>query len=202
MTEKPDEGACVGHGWTQPGEDHNGLKRSDQQPYGSKGSGWSGSDTSRERAEREDAEGITGWRMAQVHNIVRLSAKKGMTCAELEQSLGLGHGAVSAALTRLHKSGHLTRLQERREGQEVYVRWQYIDGRPESSYRPNIGLVKEVSVDRQITNLQLKGVFGDLDDLIYEEHGVRPFFGYGPSFGMPTPIGERAIYELKKLLGQ
>lgn len=173
----------------------------EETPYGRKGSGWSGSDTSRERAEREDADGITGHRMAQVNALLRREGETGWTSSELEGAMWLGHGAVSAALTRLHKAGHISRLTVRRGGQEVYVHKQFVNGREESPYRPNVGVVKEVSVDRQVTDLQIKGLLGELDDLIYEEHRKRPFFGYGPSHGWPTPLGERAIQEIRKLLG-
>jgi len=105
--------------------------------YGQKGEGWSGSDSSRDRAEREEASGVTGWRRVQVHDLIRTKAGLGMTCHEVEVELGIGHGAASAALTHLHRAGHLTRLTERRNGQEPYVLHAFVNGRETAAYRPN-----------------------------------------------------------------
>jgi hypothetical protein len=105
--------------------------------YGSKGEGWSGSDTSKERAEREEKTGVGGWRRKQVHALIEGRAAQGMTCHEVETELGIGHGAASAALTHLHRAGFLRRLSERRNGQEVYVHPDHVNGREQAAYRPN-----------------------------------------------------------------
>ena len=105
-------------------------------PYGEKGSGWSGSETSRERAEREDASGITGQRQAQVFALLATHTNKGMTVKEVEDALSIGHGQASSALTHLHRAERVVRLQERRNGQQVYLLRGYAEGREESPYRP------------------------------------------------------------------
>jgi hypothetical protein len=107
-------------------------------PYGTKGSGWSGSETSRERAEREDASGITGKRQAQVFALLATHTSKGMTVKEVEDALSIGHGPASSALTHLHRAERVVRLQERRMNQQVYVLRGYAGGRLESPYRPRL----------------------------------------------------------------
>jgi hypothetical protein len=107
-------------------------------PYGQKGSGWSGSETSRERAEREDAMGITGKRQAQVYALLATHTGTGMTVKEVEDHLSLGHGPASSALTHLHRADRVARLQERRNGQQVYVLKGYVEDREESPYRPRL----------------------------------------------------------------
>ena len=53
-------------------------------PYGNTGSGWSGSETSRERQEREDSAGITGKRQAEVYGLLATHTTAGMTVKEVE----------------------------------------------------------------------------------------------------------------------
>lgn len=107
-------------------------------PYGQKGSGWSGSETSRDRAEREDALGITGKRQAEVYALLATHTSKGMTVKEVEDALSIGHGPASSALTHLHRAGRVARLQERRMNQQVYVLKGYVGDRDESPYRPRL----------------------------------------------------------------
>lgn len=103
-------------------------------------SGHSGSETSQARAEREDSTGITGKRQRQVYAYVQGHLHGGATCAETERDLGLGHGAASGALTRLHRAGKLTRLMRERDGQQVYVHPVFVHPmESESPYRPNAG---------------------------------------------------------------
>lgn len=103
-------------------------------------SGHSGSETSEARAKREDSTGITGERQRQVYDYVVDQRIAGTTCAEVEKILGLGHGAASGALTRLHRAGRIVRLSDTREGQQVYIHPLYVDGDASlSPYRPNAG---------------------------------------------------------------
>jgi len=111
----------------------------DYLPYGEKGSGWAGSETSRERQEREDSAGITGKRQAEVYGLLATHTTAGMTVKEVEDALSLGHGPASSALTHLHRAERVVRLQERRMNQQVYVLRGYAEGRPESPYRPRLG---------------------------------------------------------------
>lgn len=100
-------------------------------------SGWSGSATSRERAETNDASGVTAYRHRRILRSLARAREHGRTVGEIGRELEVGHGAASGALTVLHKGGHITRVKERRNRQEVYVLPEYVDGREESPYRPN-----------------------------------------------------------------
>lgn len=103
-------------------------------PYPNAGSGHAGNATSRERQEIEDASGLTKSRQQRTLGLVEMSAAFGITVAELEDVLGIGHGQASSALSHLHRAGRITRLRERRSKQEVYVLPVHINGRPESPY--------------------------------------------------------------------
>lgn len=95
--------------------------------------GHSGSETSRDAAL---APGI-GPKTAKIHEVVRQFGSNGITCRELEHHEGLGHGAASASLTRLHRAGLIVRLADRRDKQQIYVIPCYSLHREESPYRPN-----------------------------------------------------------------
>jgi hypothetical protein len=92
-------------------------------------SGWSGSDTSRERAEEADASGVTSARQTIVLELIGATETVGMTWHELTQLTGWHHGLASGALSVLHKTGHLARVTERRNRCQIYVLPQYVNGR-------------------------------------------------------------------------
>jgi hypothetical protein len=95
----------------------------DVQPvaYGNKGSGWQGTDTSRDRAERADSTGISRLRVRQAAERVSEAGGNGLTVTEFEAITGLGHGPASSALTHAHRGGHIARLAEKRGRCKVYV---------------------------------------------------------------------------------
>ena len=128
-------------------------------PYGRKGSGWSGSSTSRERQEREDADGTTGWRQQQVVEHLGQAGPAGMTCGELERGLEAGHGAVSAALSVLHRAGTISRITERRNRQEVYVLPDHVDGREVSPFRPRFSVNRLEPADVEMLEDQVREAF-------------------------------------------
>lgn len=102
-------------------------------PYGGHSdpnSGYSGSDTSADRAHREDEQGITGARQRRVINLLANRRQYGITWREAAQALNEHHGAVSGALSVLHKTGHIVRLAEKRDRCKVYVLDVYVNGRP------------------------------------------------------------------------
>ena len=95
-------------------------------------SGWSGSQTSRERAEGEDAEGVTSERQQTVLALLRGAGFEGMTWREVVQAEPKWHhGQASGALSTLHKTGHIARLaKERRQRCSVYVLPEFVLDRP------------------------------------------------------------------------
>jgi hypothetical protein len=105
-------------------------------------SGWSGSETSRSRAERADASGTTGERDRRTLALLRAAGSHGVTWPELADADLLHHGEASAVLSRLHKVGTLVRLKEQRQRCQVYVLPEYADGRETSAFRPNVSRKK------------------------------------------------------------
>lgn len=105
-------------------------------PYGKTGSGHAGNDTSRERQEISDASGLTGKRQKATLDAVELSAGHGVTALEMEQLLNVGHGQASSALSHLHRAGHIRRIKDRRNKQEIYVLPEHVGDRKESPYNP------------------------------------------------------------------
>lgn len=94
-------------------------------------SGWSGSQTSRERAETEDRTGVTSDRQQVVLAGLALTRERGLTWKELAASQDWHHGQASGALSALHKAGRIARLaEERRDRCAVYVRPEHVAGRP------------------------------------------------------------------------
>ena len=94
-------------------------------------SGWSGTDTSRERAEDRDTSGVTAATQLAVLNILCNFGEEGRTVKELRESVpSLGHhGSVSGALSVLHKKGLLVLLRARRNRCHVYVHPGFVKGR-------------------------------------------------------------------------
>jgi hypothetical protein len=100
-------------------------------------SGWSGSDTSRERAERNDADGTTGKNQKRTLQWLARCGREGVTWQELADVYEWHHGVASGVLSVLHKSGDIARLSERRNRCAVYVLPQFVDGRDVASHGRN-----------------------------------------------------------------
>lgn len=92
-------------------------------------SGYSGSDTSMERAVREDSDGTTRDRQAATLASLRARHADGLTYRELGLAHGWHHGQSSGVLSTLHKEGLVARLTERRNRCAVYVLPEYVGGR-------------------------------------------------------------------------
>lgn len=92
-------------------------------------SGWSGSDTSRQRAIHEDSTGVTGGNQERTLTELRKAGSYGLTWRELGELLGLHHGSASGVLSVLHKAGLIVRLREQRSRSAVYVTPDYVLGR-------------------------------------------------------------------------
>lgn len=92
-------------------------------------SGWTGSDTSKQRADDADKSGTTKWRQTQAVAYLTRRGHDGATWRELAEYLETHHGPASGALSVLHKVGQIARLKETRAGSKVYVALAFIDGR-------------------------------------------------------------------------
>lgn len=100
-------------------------------------SGWSGSETSEERARRADADGTTTKRQQETLRYLRSKGETGATWFELGEAFGLGHGSASGVLSNLHSVGLIQRLTEKRGRSQVYVVPESVAGRELSVYRNN-----------------------------------------------------------------
>jgi len=92
-------------------------------------SGWSGSETSKERAVTEDADGTTTDRQQLIILNLMKAKEQGLTWHEVADLNEWHHGQASGALSILHKEGTIARLKERRNKSAVYVLPDYINGR-------------------------------------------------------------------------
>lgn len=92
-------------------------------------SGWSGTDTSKDRAETEDTNGTTAARQSAILHYLHLRGAEGATWKDLASWLRWHHGQASGALSVLHKEGLIVRLSETRNRCKVYVHPEYVHSR-------------------------------------------------------------------------
>lgn len=112
-------------------------------------SGWSGSETSADRAHKEDATGVTTKRQGEVLGALAWREKYGATWVELGNNLGLHHGQISGPLSVLHKAGKIARLTEKRDRCAVYVLPTFVGERETAKQgrkrpSPNLDVLDEV----------------------------------------------------------
>lgn len=92
-------------------------------------SGWSGTDTSRDRADRRDHDGSTESLQRRLLVTVAQTGAEGLTVADARRWFPEHHGSISGALSNLHATGRLALLEGRRYGCHPYVLPQYVAGR-------------------------------------------------------------------------
>lgn len=92
-------------------------------------SGWSGTDTSRERAERMDSTGKTAKNQELVLALLELQDFRGVTWKDLSSWYDWHHGTASGVLSALHKADKIVRLLDRRDRCRIYVLPEYVRGR-------------------------------------------------------------------------
>jgi len=107
-------------------------------PYGqgqARNSGWSGSDTSRKRAERRDRDGSTKTLQSTLLALVADSGPYGLTVAEARDLMPEHHhGSISGALSNLHKAARIARLAVERDGCQTYVLPDMTNGREQVAH--------------------------------------------------------------------
>jgi len=99
--------------------------------------GFSGSDTSAERARREASDGTASERQRGVLDFLQGTQVHGATWGEVAFALDLHHGQASASLSSLHQADRIVRLKERRGRSQIYVLPQYVGDRETAPFRPN-----------------------------------------------------------------
>ena len=100
-------------------------------------SGWSGSDTSRDRAEHNDGSGKTKKHQRETLALLAASCAEGLTWKELSEATGWHHGTASGALSVLHKTGLIKRLAQHRDGSAIYVMPAWVLFRETRAYAAN-----------------------------------------------------------------
>ena len=95
-------------------------------------SGWSGSQSSHDRAVDEDNDGTTKGRQNVTLRLIKASGTYGMTWKELAENIGWHHGQASGVLSVLHKEGLIERLVERRGKCAIYIGLNSVQGRKTS----------------------------------------------------------------------
>lgn len=100
--------------------------------------GWSGSDTSRERAYREAGDGSVSQRQRDTLDFLLGCEGYGATWSEVASRLHLHHGQASGSLSALHLEGRIARLTERRDRSQVYVLPQYVGDRETVPHKSNV----------------------------------------------------------------
>lgn len=113
------------------------MKDQPELPYGNPPTqGHAGSDTSRERAEREANDGTAKARQTVTLALVDGSGDEGVTWKELADLTRWHHGQASGVLSVLHKSGRIARLTEKRHRCHVYVTPDHVSGRATQPHGP------------------------------------------------------------------
>lgn len=115
--------------WSQP---QSGDAGGASLPYNGT-SGWSGTDTSKDRAITADTTGETSKRQQQVIEHLYKAHKDGLTWRGLSNLTGWHHGQASGVLSVLHKEGRIARLVKRRDRCRIYVHLDHVGGRETDS---------------------------------------------------------------------
>lgn len=92
-------------------------------------SGFSGTDTSEDRARLMDESGVTGVNQRKTVALLERMGYTGLTWKELADLTGWHHGTASGALSVLHKERVIARLRSRRGRCRIYVLPSYTAGR-------------------------------------------------------------------------
>lgn len=98
-------------------------------------SGWSGSESSRDRAREQDSDGTTLNRQNITLDILRERSIWGITWKELSERTGWHHGSASGVLSVLHKENKIIRLKDRRNKCAIYILAVFANGRERVEYK-------------------------------------------------------------------
>lgn len=96
-------------------------------------SGWSGTDTSHDRAVTADRNGKTAANQKRTLALLEDAAEHGITWKELATSEEWHHGTASGVLSVLHKDGKIARLVAKRDKCRIYVANNYVNDRETDS---------------------------------------------------------------------
>lgn len=105
------------------------MNEENKLPYAGTAGFVSGSDTSRERAQKEAASGVATYRQKMVLQWLD-EHSEGMTWKELGTFMGLHHGQISGTLSVLHKIGKVAQLRSKRNNCHPYISMAFIGQYP------------------------------------------------------------------------
>ena len=100
-------------------------------------SGWSGSQTSFERAKTNDKSGATAKFQKLLLDDLEQAGNQGLTSREWGIMHNLEHQTYSSVPSVLHLGGYIVRLTQRRGRHQVYVLPKWVNGRTESPHKSN-----------------------------------------------------------------
>jgi hypothetical protein len=100
-------------------------------------SGWSGSDTSYERAIENDKSGLTSKNQALFMTDLSFAGEAGLTAREWGLMHNFEHQTYSSIPSILHLSEAVVRLTERRGRHQVYVLPNFVRGRATAPHKSN-----------------------------------------------------------------
>lgn len=117
-------------------------------------SGWSGGETSRERADELDTSGKTESYQRDALQYLLEAGRQGLTYTELNVLLGCRTQTGAAVLSILHKEGLVTRLSARRSRCQIYVLPEYVEGREQVPHRPHSNRAKVEALQARVAELE------------------------------------------------
>lgn len=98
-------------------------------------SGWSGSQTSYERAMANDESGLTSKNQMLFMSDLLFTGEHGLTAREWGHLHNLEHQTYSSIPSILHEGGFIERLTQKRGRHQVYVLPEYVNGRETATHR-------------------------------------------------------------------
>lgn len=110
--------------------------------YADSTAGHTTTDTSRDRAIRERADGTLSVRLSKTLGWTAAMGSHGVTWKDLADISGWHHGQASAALTNLHIEGRIVRLAAKRNRCHIYVLPEFVMGRDTLPYTPQTKTVE------------------------------------------------------------
>lgn len=167
-------------------------------------SGHSGTDTSKERAEKADTTGKTNVRQRWVLARLTRVGAAGVTVKDVRLDTGWHHGVASSTLTNLHIMGRIVRLAQKRDRCHVYVLERDVLDRDVSPYVPNKRNRPEVDVEKVQQEWYEKGYEAGSGDRLEAESAALLRGAASATFAekhQPSSAAELILEQIKTYLG-
>lgn len=109
--------------------------------------GWSGTDTSKERALYNLRTGKEYNNQQKALALINNADSAGLTWKELSEQTGMHHGTASGVLSVLHKSGAILRTTKVRNGCKIYMHIAFADLIKHEIYKSKTKLCPHCGLD-------------------------------------------------------